>query len=92
MHRYFFLTSILLFFASGLVFWRQNQNPKPIAITPSITGKTEYCITCHADVPEISQSHPVETFGCVLCHGGEPLALDADLAHSAMRGGANPRT
>ncbi len=90
MHRYFFLTSILLFFASGLVFWRQNQNPKPIAITPSITGKTEYCITCHADVPEISQSHPVETFGCVLCHGGEPLALDADLAHSAMRGGANP--
>ena len=90
MHKYFFLTSILLFIASGLVFWRQNQNPKPIAITPSITGKTEYCITCHADVPEISQSHPVETFGCVLCHGGEPLALEADLAHSTMRGGANP--
>jgi hypothetical protein len=90
MHRYYFLTSILLFFASGLVFWRQNQNPMPIAITPSITRKTEYCITCHADVPEISPSHPVETFGCVLCHGGEPLALDADLAHSTMCGGANP--
>ena len=90
MHKYFFLTSFLLFIASGLVFWRQNQNPMPIAITPSITGETEYCITCHADVPEISQSHPVETFGCVLCHGGEPLALDADLAHSTMRGGANP--
>jgi hypothetical protein len=90
MHKHFFLTSFLLFIASGLVFWRQNQNPMPIAITPSITGKTEYCITCHADVAEISRSHPVETFGCVLCHGGEPLALDADLAHSTMRGGANP--
>jgi hypothetical protein len=32
----------------------------------------------------------VESYGCVLCHGGERLALDADLAHSTMRGGANP--
>ncbi len=72
------------------MFWRQNQSLKPIAITTSITGKTEYCLTCHADIPEISPSHPVETFGCVLCHGGEPLALDADLAHSTMRGGSNP--
>jgi hypothetical protein len=32
----------------------------------------------------------VETFGCVLCHGGERLAVDADLAHSTMRGGRNP--
>jgi hypothetical protein len=42
------------------------------------------------ELPEISPSHPVETFGCVLCHGGERLALDADLAHSTMRGGRNP--
>ena len=26
----------------------------------------------------------------MICHGGERLALDADLAHSTMRGGANP--
>jgi len=26
----------------------------------------------------------------VICHGGERLALDADLAHSTLRGGANP--
>jgi hypothetical protein len=32
----------------------------------------------------------VDVFGCVLCHGGERLALDADLAHSTLRGGANP--
>jgi hypothetical protein len=55
-----------------------------------LTGESEYCITCHADLPEISPSHPVKTFGCVICHGGERLALDADLAHSTMRGGRNP--
>ena len=61
-----------------------------MGITPSLTGQVEYCLTCHADLPVISQSHPVETFGCVLCHGGEPLALNAELAHNTLRGGGNP--
>lgn len=90
MHRQFFFASLLLFVASGFVLWQQNRNPKPISTTPTISGQEEYCLTCHADLPEISQSHPVETFGCVLCHGGEPLALTANLAHSTMRGGVNP--
>jgi hypothetical protein len=90
MHRHFFVASFVLFLACGLVLWQQAQNPKPIAITPTLTGQVEYCLTCHSDLPEISQSHPVGTFGCVLCHGGEPLALTADLAHSTLRGGANP--
>ncbi len=50
----------------------------------------EYCLTCHSDLAQISSSHPVKTFGCVICHGGEPLSLDAALAHSTMRGGTNP--
>ncbi len=90
MHRHFFLASVILFVACGLVLWQQNRTPKAIALTPTITGQTEYCLTCHSDLPEISSSHPVQTFGCVICHGGEPLALTADLAHSTMRGGANP--
>ena len=68
----------------------QDRQPKPVALTPTFTGQVEYCLTCHADLAQISTSHPVETFGCVRCHGGERLALDADLAHSTMRGGANP--
>jgi hypothetical protein len=87
----------ILTFASGLLFltlafaWCMNsREPKPQELIPTLTGQPEYCTTCHADVPEISASHPVETFGCVSCHGGERLALDADLAHSTMRGGANP--
>jgi hypothetical protein len=86
-----------LTFASGLllltfiiVWWMNSRQPQTVELIPSLTGHPEYCVTCHADVPEISASHPVETFGCVTCHGGERLALDADLAHSTMRGGANP--
>jgi hypothetical protein len=84
------LTSGLLLFTLVFAWWWNSRPPKPVELTPSLTGQSEYCITCHADVPEISPSHPVATFGCVSCHGGERLALDADLAHSTMRGGANP--
>jgi hypothetical protein len=80
----------LLFFSLAFVGWWDSRQQKPVELIPTITGQPEYCITCHADLPQISPSHPVESFGCVLCHGGERLALDADLAHSTMRGGANP--
>jgi hypothetical protein len=85
-----FLAAVLLVIALLMAAWVENRRPQALAVTPSLTGETEFCITCHADLNEISPSHPVETFGCVICHGGERLALDADLAHSSMRGGANP--
>lgn len=88
--RLFLIGSALLLLSIGLTWWLESRAPEPVALTPSLTGETEYCLTCHAGLTEISPSHPVETFGCVLCHGGERLALDADLAHSSMRGGANP--
>ncbi len=68
----------------------EARRPKPIELIPTLTGQPEYCLTCHSDLPQISASHPIQTFGCVICHGGERLALDANLAHSTMRGGANP--
>ena len=90
MRRLLALSSFLFFLAIIFVWWWNSRAPAPIALTPTLTGQPEYCLTCHADLPEISPSHPVKTFGCVVCHGGERLALDADLAHSSMRGGANP--
>lgn len=80
----------LLLLTLALSWWKESRRPTPIALTPSLTGKTEYCLTCHADLPEISPAHPIKTFGCVICHGGERLALDANLAHASMRGGNNP--
>lgn len=84
------LASALLLAAMLLAWFQQARSPAPLPLTPSLTGAVEYCLTCHADLPQISSAHPVETFGCVRCHGGERLALDADLAHSSMRGAANP--
>src|SRR5512142_1058860 len=84
------VTSGLLLLTLALVGWMNSRDPRPVKLIPTLTGQPEYCLTCHADVPEISPAHPVKTFGCVSCHGGERLALDANLAHSTMRGGANP--
>ncbi len=70
-----------------------NVTPVPIeirALVPTQTGKPELCVTCHVGIENISASHPAQTFGCVACHGGDPLALDADRAHATMRGGRNP--
>src|SRR5512146_603542 len=89
--RLLIFSGSLLLLASMLIGWVvQARQPKPVALVPTLTGKAEYCLTCHEGLPQISPSHPVEQFGCVICHGGEALALDADLAHSTMRGGANP--
>jgi hypothetical protein len=79
--------------------WQERYNAEPNVIsvplairvlTPTQTGKPELCISCHLGIEDISASHPVQTFGCVVCHGGDPLALDADRAHATMRGGRNP--
>jgi hypothetical protein len=90
MRRITFLASVLLLATLVVAVWQARRGPRPVPLTPTLTGQVEYCLTCHADLPEISAAHPVETFGCVVCHGGERLALDEDLAHSTLRGGRNP--
>jgi len=89
-NRYWIIASVFLLITISLIWWLQARRIEPVAITPTLTGQVEYCLSCHADLAEISPSHPLKTFGCVLCHGGERLALNADLAHSSMRGGNNP--
>jgi hypothetical protein len=84
------LVSGIFLLTMVLVWWLNSHRPTPVELIPTITGQPEYCITCHDDLPEISPSHPVKTFGCVICHGGERLAISANLAHSTMRGGKNP--
>jgi hypothetical protein len=90
MRRLILIASGLLFLTMVAAWWLSSRQPMPVLLIPTLTDQAEYCLTCHTDLPEISFSHPVKTFGCVICHGGERLALNADLAHSSMRGGANP--
>ncbi len=82
--------AVVLALALGWAGWRNRAAPQPVALTPSLTGQTEYCLTCHQGIEQISAAHPTAAFGCVVCHGGERLALDKTLAHSTLRGGANP--
>ena len=90
MRRLIVIASALLLLTLLGIAWLESRRVKPVALTPTLTGQVEYCLSCHAGLPEISKSHPVKTFGCVICHGGERLALNASLAHSSMRGGKNP--
>ena len=66
---------------------------------PSL-GRADRCTTCHqavqwagfesADEPyrthpkEILRSHPVETYGCTSCHGGQGWAVDVGPAHGPV--------
>ena len=63
-------------------------------------GRADRCTTCHqavqwagfesADEPfrthpkEILKAHPIETFGCTSCHGGQGWAVDVDPAHGPV--------
>jgi len=90
MRRLIVIASALLLLTLLGIAWWESRRPTPVALTPTLSGQVEYCLTCHADLPQISSAHPIKTFGCVICHGGQPLALDKTLAHSTLRGGKNP--
>ena len=69
--------------------WLQSPS-RIITLVPQQTNRPELCLTCHLGIEDISASHPAEAIGCVMCHGGDPLALDAERAHAGMYGGRNP--
>lgn len=62
----------------------QLQRPTIVEITPSMTGDTERCLTCHTGIESISTSHSTDDFGCVACHSGNGLAIDEASAHSGI--------
>jgi cytochrome c551/c552 len=64
------------------------------------TGDANRCVSCHVATTwrgfeaaaeplrthpaDILRSHPVERFGCTLCHGGQGWALDRSRAHGQV--------
>lgn len=86
------LAAAALLLVAGLAgaFGRQADARPVKVLVPTLTNRPELCLTCHDGIEEISPSHPVAAFGCTTCHGGDGLALDADLAHAGMYGGRNP--
>ena len=68
--------------------------------------RADRCITCHQGVNWVGfeqaeqpwrthprgliAAHPVERFGCTICHGGQGWALDAEGAHGRVAGWSEP--
>src|SRR5512136_951725 len=90
MDRRIVFSALALLLISALAVAYQLNAPAAKSITPTLTNNPELCLTCHDGIEEISPSHPVAAFGCVICHGGNALALDKNLAHAGLRGGKNP--
>ncbi len=55
----------------------------PSASTDSRHGPDQ-CLTCHKGVADMDANHPVETFGCAICHLGNPNTADQAIAHAGM--------
>ncbi len=69
-------------------------------------GETDRCITCHQGIDNVDFSkepqpfrthsgdylkyHPVEKYGCVVCHEGQGAALTIDAAHGEAKNWAKP--
>lgn len=98
----FFCLSLALLLTLGAAYLFEQTLPwktiqKKTLLTPEIKERVlfdgkirERCLTCHHGIEEISPSHPIGTFGCTICHGGNGLALDEKLAHHNLLGGRNP--
>ena len=68
--------------------------------------RADRCITCHQAVswsgferaeepwrthrPDLLAAHPVERFGCTVCHGGQGWAVDTRGAHGRVDGWGEP--
>ncbi len=67
------------------------QEKKPVVQEIRLSnGRIERCTTCHLGLEEISASHPSDSIGCTVCHGGNALSLDETTAHAGMYGGGHP--
>ncbi len=68
--------------------------------------RADRCVTCHLGVDwrglenapqpfnthpqEILARHPIETYGCTICHGGQGYATDTENAHAIIRDWEEP--
>lgn len=67
--------------------WSVYRNSAEVRVlTPRLTSEPELCLTCHEGIEEISESHSVDAFGCVVCHGGDRLSLDLETVHDSLIG------
>lgn len=57
---------------------------QPAVEAPTILGRRENCLVCHAGIEGLDASHRPEAIGCASCHGGDVTSLHAAQAHAGM--------
>ncbi len=85
--------------------WIRSQGVEVKQILPTQVGTVERCVTCHLAINNpafkdgqeplrqhsaLLRSHPLEKFGCVVCHGGVGRAVTTMEAHGQGEGLLNP--
>ncbi|MBI4775366.1 MAG: hypothetical protein HY788_14550 [Deltaproteobacteria bacterium] len=70
--------------------WDQTKKPAIVEVRIPQWNVVDRCPTCHIGLEEISSAHPVEAFGCTICHGGDGRSLDKEAAHAGLLGAQNP--
>ncbi len=75
---FLFLAFIFLLLLSVLIF-----QPQIISVA-ELSKAPDQCLSCHSDVQDMSPAHPVKTFGCAVCHLGNPLSTAKTNAHAGM--------
>ena len=69
----------------------KSRDGRSILTSVGVQPNSEKCVNCHFEDQSPTQAHPgnhlnlhaPETFGCVLCHGGEAQATNKETAHSS---------
>lgn len=51
---------------------------------PTVLGRPEGCLVCHAQTTGLSASHRPDAVGCASCHAGNPFSLDKSVAHRGL--------
>ncbi len=70
---------LVVLLTCSLVLWH-TQKKKNL----KSPGPSEKCLSCHARVSDPDPSHPIEAFGCHVCHLGNPYSLDKERAHATV--------
>ncbi len=55
---------------------------KPNKVTKTLSGQIDMCLSCHFETPD--KAHGRKVLGCFVCHLGNPLSGDPDIAHQGV--------
>ncbi len=74
------LTLLLVLLIAFALVMKENMTSRPEQLAVTTTGKVEMCLTCHT-TEKLDAAHDSKVLGCSVCHLGDAMAIDKDVAH-----------